>query len=225
MVSIRLYISTHLIISTRKRDILSVAEIIDILKKGIGPKSSSEFLTELIYRVTDRMEDVINQIEDRTNALEENLIDSTDLKFRNEILSVRREIIILRRYLFPQKEALNKLYNDKITWINEYERIEIRETNDQLMRHIEELDTIRDKVILIQEELANSLSDQVNKKMYILYIISAIFLPLTFLTGLLGINIGGIPGAQNDNAFYIFSIILVMVTSVQFYIFKKKKWL
>ena len=225
MVSIRLYISTHLIISTRKRDILSVAEIIDILKKGIGPKSSSEFLTELIYRVTDRMEDVINQIEDRTNALEENLIDSTDLKFRNKILSVRREIIILRRYLFPQKEALNKLYNDKITWINEYERIEIRETNDQLMRHIEELDTIRDKVSLIQEELANSLSDQVNKKMYILSIISAIFLPLTFLTGLLGINIGGIPGAQNDNAFYIFSIILVMVTSVQFYIFKKKKWL
>lgn len=225
MVSIRLYISTHLIISTRKRDILSVAEIIDILKKGVGPKSSSEFLTELIYRVTDRMEDVINQIEDRTNSLEENLIDSTDLKFRNEILSVRREIIILRRYLFPQKEALNKLYNDKITWINEYERIEIRETNDQLMRHIEELDTIRDKVSLIQEELANSLSDQVNKKMYILSIISAIFLPLTFLTGLLGINIGGIPGAQNDNAFYIFSIILIMVTSIQFYIFKKKKWL
>ena len=225
MVSIRLYISTHLIISTRKRDILSVAEIIDILKKGIGPKSSSEFLTELICRVTDRMEDVINQIEDRTNALEENLIDSTDLKFRNEILSVRREIIILRRYLFPQKEALNKLYNDKITWINEYERIEIRETNDQLMRHIEELDTIRDKVSLIQEELSNTLSDQMNKKMYILSIISAIFLPLTFLTGLLGINIGGIPGAQNDNAFYIFSIILVMVTSAQFYIFKKKKWL
>ncbi len=225
MVSIRLFISTDLIISTRKRDILSVAEIVDILKKGIGPKSSSEFLTELTYRITARMEDVINQIEDRTDSLEENLMDSVDLKFRNEILSIRRETIILRRYLFPQKEALNKLYSDKITWINEYERIELRETNDQLMRHIEELDTIRDKVSLIQEELSNTLSDQMNKKMYILSIISAIFLPLTFLTGLLGINIGGIPGANNDNAFYIFSIILVMVTSAQFLLFKKKKWL
>lgn len=152
-------------------------------------------------------------------------MDSADLKFRNEILSIRRETIILRRYLSPQKEALNKLYNDKITWINEYERIELRETNDQLIRHIEELDTIRDKVSLIQEELSNTLSDQMNKKMYILSIISAIFLPLTFLTGLLGINIGGIPGANNDNAFYIFSIILVMVTSAQFLLFKKKKWL
>lgn len=225
MVSIRLYISTDLIISTRKRDILSVVEIIDILKKGVGPKSSSEFLTELTDRITGRMQDVINQIGDRTHFLEENLMDSADLKFRNEILSIRRETIILRRYLSPQKEALNKLYNDKITWINEYERIELRETNDQLIRHIEELDTIRDKVSLIQEELSNTLSDQMNKKMYILSIISAIFLPLTFLTGLLGINIGGIPGANNDNAFYIFSIILVMVTSAQFLLFKKKKWL
>jgi zinc transporter len=72
------------------------------------------------------------------------------------------------------------------------------------MRYIEELDTIRDKVSLIQEELSNKLSEQMNKKMYVLSIISVIFLPLTFLTGLLGINVGGIPGAQNENAFLHF---------------------
>ena len=225
MVSIRLYISPNLIISTRKRDLLSISEIVESLKKGIKKKSSSEFLVDLTYRVTQRMEDIINQIEDRTDLLEENLIDNVNTKFRNEILAIRRETIILRRYLFPQKEALNKLYNDKITWINEYEKIEIRETNDQVIRYIEELDTIRDKLSLIQEELSNTLSDQVNKKMYILSIISAIFLPLTFLTGLLGINIGGIPGSEDENAFYIFSTILLVIVSIQFYIFKKKKWI
>ena len=225
MVSIRLYISPNLIISTRKRDLLSISEIVESLKKGVGPKSSSEFLVDLTYRVTQRMEDIINQIEDRTDLLEENLIDNVNTKFRNEILAIRRETIILRRYLFPQKEALNKLYNDKITWINEYEKIEIRETNDQVIRYIEELDTIRDKLSLIQEELSNTLSDQVNKKMYILSIISAIFLPLTFLTGLLVINIGGIPGSEDENAFYIFSTILLVIVSIQFYIFKKKKWI
>ena len=225
MVSIRLYISPNLIISTRKRDLLSISEIVESLKKGVGPKSSSEFLVDLTYRVTQRMEDIINQIEDRTDLLEENLIDNVNTKFRNEILAIRRETIILRRYLFPQKEALNKLYNDKITWINEYEKIEIRETNDQVIRYIEELDTIRDKLSLIQEELSNTFSDKNNKKMYILSIISAIFLPLTFLTGLLGINIGGIPGSEDENAFYIFSTILLVIVSIQFYIFKKKKWI
>jgi len=225
MVSIRLFISPTLIISTRKRNLLSIGELQESLKKGTGPKSSSEFLIDLTYRITSRMEDIIDQIEDRADFLEENIIDSSDIKFRNEILSIRREAIILRRYLFPQKEAMNKLYHDKITWINEYERLELRETNDQLLRHIEELDTIRDKVALIQEELSNMLSDQMNKKMYVLSIISAIFLPLSFLTGLLGINIGGIPGSQNDNAFLIFSLMLIAIVSIQYIIFKKKKWL
>ena len=225
MISIRLFITPTLIISTRKRDLLTIKEIADNLKKGVGPKSSSEFLIELTYRIIERMEDIIDNIEDRADQLEENIINSSDLKYRNEILAIRRESIVLRRYLFPQKEAMNKLYHDKITWINEYERIELREINDQLIRHIEELDTIKDKVTLIQEELSNMLSDQMNKKMYMLSIISAIFLPLTFLTGLLGINIDGIPGAKNENAFLIFCVMLIVVVSIQYVIFKKKKWL
>ena len=225
MVSIRLFVSSNLIITTKRRNLLSVDEIIDCLKNGTGPKSSSEFLNELTYRVTSRMESVIDELEDRTDSLEESLIDSNDSKFRSELLSIRRETIILRRYLFPQKEAMSKLYHDKVTWLTEYEKIELRETNDQLMRYIEELDTIRDKVSLIQEELSNKLSEQMNKKMYVLSIISVIFLPLTFLTGLLGINVEGIPGSENEMAFFIFVAILLGVVTFQLVLFKKKKWI
>lgn len=225
MVSIRLFISSTLIITTKKRNLLSVDEIIDCLKKGTGPKSSSEFLNELTYRVTSRMESVISELEDRTDSLEENLIESIDAEFRSELLAIRRETIILRRYLFPQKEAMSKLYHDKVTWLAEYEKIELTETNDHLMRYIEELDTIRDKVSLIQEELSNKLSEQMNKKMYVLSIISVIFLPLTFLTGLLGINVEGIPGAQNEMAFFVFVAILLGIVTFQLALFKKKKWI
>lgn len=225
MISIRLFISSNMIISTSRRTLLSVTEIIEELRKGTGVKSTSEFLVELTHRMIDRMDDVIDQLQDRTDYLEENIIDMKNQEFRTEILNVRRETIILKRYLAPQKEALIKLSNEKISWIDEYKKVEIRETNDQLIRHIEELDTIRDKVILIQEELANSLSEEMNKKMYMLSIISAIFLPLTFLTGLLGINVGGIPGASNDKAFYIFTIILLLVIFSQYIIFKKKRWI
>ena len=225
MVSIRLFISSNLIISTKRRNLLSVDEIIDCLKKGVGPKSSSEFLNELTYRVTSRMEGVIDELEDRTDSLEESLMDSSDSKFRSELMAIRRETIILRRYLFPQKEAMSKLYHDKVTWLSDYEKIELRETNDQLMRYIEELDTIRDKVALIQEELSNKLSEQMNKKMYVLSIISVIFLPLTFLTGLLGLNVDGIPGADNERAFFNFLVILIAIATFQLILFKKKKWI
>lgn len=225
MISIRLYISKNMIISTSRRTLMSIEEIVEDLEKGIGIKSSSEFLVELTNRMIDRIDDVIDEIQDRTDYLEENIINMKSQDFRNKILNVRRETIILKRYLTPQKDALIKLTSEKISWIDEYRKIEIRETNDQLMRHIEELDTIRDKVILIQEELTNRLSEDLNKKMYILSIISAIFLPLTFLTGLLGINVGGIPGANNENAFYIFITILLLVIFSQYMIFRKKKWI
>lgn len=225
MKSIRLYISDNLILSTSRRTILSVVEMTEELKKGIGVKSASEFLIELTYKMTDRIDTVIDKIHDRSERLEDNILESKLKNQRSDILNIRREIIILKRYLTPQKEALVKLYNEKISWLNEYQKIELRETNDQLIRHIEELDTIRDKIILIQDELVNNLSQELNSKMYIMAIISAIFLPLTFLTGLLGINVGGIPGAENENAFYIFTIILLFVVAFQFYIFKKSKWI
>lgn len=225
MISIRLYISNNMIITTSRRTLMSIEEIVEDLEKGIGIKSSSEFLVELTNRMIDRIDDVIDEIQDRTDYLEENIMDMKKQDFRNKILNVRRETIILKRYLTPQKDALIKLTSEKISWIDEYRKIEIRETNDQLIRHIEELDTIRDKVILIQEELTNRLSEELNKKMYILSIISAIFLPLTFLTGLLGINVGGIPGANNENAFYIFTTILILVIFSQYMIFRKKRWI
>ena len=118
-----------------------------------------------------------------------------------------------------------RVYHDKIIWINEYEKIQLREITDQLIRHIEELDTIKDKVALIQEELVNKLSEEMNTKMYVLSIISAIFLPLGFLTGLLGINVGGIPGADNPNSFYIFILILIGLVAIQVVVFKKRKWI
>lgn len=225
MVSIRLFVSTDMIISTSKRSLLSVYEILEDLKKGVGVKSTSEFLVKLTGKIIDRMEDMINKLEDKTDHLEENIINMKSKEFRTETLNIRRKTIVLRRYLTPQKEALIKLSSEKILWIDEYQKVEIRETNDQLTRYIEEIDSVKDRVVLIQEELANSLSEEVNKKMYILSIISAIFLPLTFLTGLLGINVGGIPGASNDKAFYIFVLLLLLVIFFQYLIFKKRKWI
>ena len=163
MKSIRLFISQNLIISTSRRTILSVTEMIEELKKGSGIKSSSEFIIELTYKMIDRIDDVIEKIHDRCDTLEDTIFDDKRRLQKAEILNIRKEIIVLKRFLVPQKEALIKLSNEKISWIDEYKKVEIRETNDQLIRHIEELDTIRDKVILIQEELANSLSEEMNK--------------------------------------------------------------
>ncbi|WP_122893510.1 zinc transporter ZntB [Arcobacter peruensis] len=225
MISIRLYVSENLIISTKKRDLISVNDILQYFKQKQGPTNSSEFLIQLIDRLTDRMEDYILDLEDRASSLEEQSIESSNAVLRTSISQIKRESISLKRYLSPQKEAIFKLYEQKITWINEYEKIQLREINHRLIKYIEDLDSIKDKISLVQEEISNNLSEQLNQRMYVLSIISAIFLPLGFLTGLLGVNVGGIPGAENSFSFSIFTISLIFIVVVQLYIFRKKKWL
>lgn len=224
MVSIRVWLTKDHIISTRRRTLLSTKDIADDLTQGCGPKTSAEFTVQLTERLIERMSDTINDIEDKVSIIEESILTSSNYSLRNDIAGLRRQIISLRRYLSPQREAMLQLLSEKISLFTVEEKIQLRETTDHLTRCIEDLDSIKDRAAVTQEEINNRLAEQMNNRMYVLSIVAAIFLPLGFLTGLLGINVGGIPGAENTNAFMIFIIILVFVVALQILIFKKKKW-
>jgi zinc transporter len=79
--------------------------------------------------------------------------------------------------------------------------------------------------VVVQEELSSRLSEKMDRTMYVLSIVAAIFLPLGFLTGLLGINVGGIPGADYSGSFMIFSLMLAVIVVMQIWLFKFKKWM
>lgn len=225
MVAIRLWIDDKRIISTRKRRLLSESDIAKSFEEKQGPKTTGEFLVDLSGRLISRMEGTIEDIEDRVDHLEEEVIASESHALRSKLSEIRREAIMLRRYLAPQREAMMKLQTENIPWLSDSDRLHLRETTDRLIRYTEDLDSVRDRAAVTQEELVNRLSEQMNTRMYVLSLVAAVFLPLGFLTGLLGINVGGIPGAENKSAFVIFILMLAVVVVGQIVIFKKKNWL
>jgi zinc transporter len=225
MVSIRLWVEDNRIISTRQRILLSIQDIVEVLARKKGPENSSEFLLELADKLTLRMGDVIEQAENRMAELEEEVLTAESLQLRSELAALRRQTIGLRRFLAPQREALLRLQTEKVSWLKEQDRLRLREVGDHLIRYLEDLDAVRDRAVVTQEELVNRLSDQLNQRMYILSIIAAIFLPLGFFTGLLGVNVGGIPGAENPWAFLIFILLMVLIVVFQLWFFWRKKWL
>jgi len=225
MVSIRIWMSENRIISTRRRKLLSIVDLRQSIEDGAGPVSASDFLIVLSNRLVDRMASVVDGIDNKADLLEEQVITKQSYQIRPKISQLRREAINLRRYLAPQREAMSRLYNERVPWLNDMDRMKLREIADSTTRYIEELDASRERAIVIQEELMSRISEQMDKRMYVLSIVAAIFLPLGFLTGLLGINVGGIPGAETKTAFYIFCGVLVFITSIQVYIFKKLNWM
>jgi zinc transporter len=225
MVGIRIWFEKDRIVSTRKRKVLSVSDVEAALEQAKGPESTGDFLVQITGRLMERMRQVIDDIEDAVADLEDQILTAESHHLRTQLSALRRQAISLRRYLSPQREALSRLLIEKLPWLDEIDRIRLREVSDRLVRYIEDLDEARDRAAVTQEELVNRLSEQMNTKMYILSVAAAIFLPLGFLTGLLGINVGGIPGADSKLGFTLFVLLLMGVVVFQIWLFKKKNWL
>ena len=99
------------------------------------------------------------------------------------------------------------------------------EIGDRTLRFVEDLDSARDRAAVAQDELNSRLSEQMNKTMYVLSLVAGIFLPLGLLTGLLGINVGGMPGIESAWAFSIVCLVLVVTAISQMLFFRRKGWL
>lgn len=224
MVAIRLYCTANRIISTRRRHLLSVVGIVEALESGNGPLGTGSLLTSLASRLTERMSGVISQLDDEIDDLEEQVIDGAGREIVNPILDLRRQIIKLRRYIAPQREALNRMLTDSVDWIGENERLHLREALDKVSRHIEDLDSAKDRLGVAYEEQANRLAELMNSRMYLLSIVAGLFLPLGFLTGLLGVNVGGIPLADNPYGFALVVILMLALLAFQMLLFRRKRW-
>lgn len=224
MIGIRMWVDESRVISTYRRDLRSVDDIADALSKGEGPVGPGSFVASLAEKLVLRMNETVDNLEELIADLEEQVLEGTSRETRFALANLRRQIIALRRYLAPQREALASLVAAKIPWISDSERLQLRETSDRLIRNLEDLDAVRERAAVTQEELQSRLAEQQNIRMYVLSIVAAIFLPLGFLTGLLGINVGGIPGSENPTAFGIFVAILIVLVVLQILYFRTRRW-
>ncbi len=224
MISLRLFTDGDRVITTRVRQLLSVADVRDHCMAGNGPVNAGELLVELIDRIVRRMNDTVENFEDDVLALEDRVLSGANSTLRNDLSQLRRQTIAIRRYLAPQREALNRLVMEKLSWLSDSSRMQLREISDRQVRLLEDIDAVRERAALAQEELLSVVSEQLNARMYVLSIVAAIFLPLGFFTGLMGINVGGMPGVEANNAFWVVVAMCVAVMLVLALVFRWKKW-
>jgi zinc transporter len=224
MVSIRLWIDPHRIISLQRRKLKAVGDLAANIEAGQGPVDSAGFITTLIGLLFARMAPVVTSLGEEMDDMEEDVLDGSTNALREQIVSIRKKAIIFKRYMAPQRDLITHLLEAKIDWFAQHNHHHMIEAHDNITRFVEELDSVRERSQVISDEVTNILTERLNKNMYALSVVAAIFLPLGFLTGLLGINIGGIPGAENPQAFLVFCGMLALVVGLQIVIFRKMRW-
>jgi len=224
MVAVRMWIEEHRVITLRHRHLLSIDDLRDQIGRGTGPVSPGTFLVDIADLLVTRMAGVIADVEDTVDRLDEHVATGESRELRTRLAHVRREAILLRRYLSPQRDAMSRLYGEPVEWLDDTLRMRLRGIADRTLRYVEDLDAARERAGVGQEELASRLAEQTNNRMYLLSIVAALFLPLGFVTGLLGVNVAGIPGTEHPGAFIVVCLLLFLLALLQLWIFKRRGW-
>lgn len=204
MVALRIYITPDLILSSRRRPLLSERDVFEQLKLGGGADSPADWLVEICDALTDRAGEFVEELHDQILELEEQVL-LRDLPPNGRLARIRKQLIMIRRYLSPQRDLVARLANEKISWLDEDDRRRLLDIADRLRRWLDDLDAGVARTAVLADEINNLMAEATNRRAYQMSVMALLFLPASFLTGLFGINLGGMPGAESPAAFWIFS--------------------
>ena len=213
MISLRIALQGgRLLVSYRQERMATTYAIRDRLEAGKGPRSVNELFVSLLLELTQRIQPVLENLDDLADALEAELEAGEPRRARDDLANLRQQTIALRRYLAPQRVALGALLADPPPWLGPQGLARVREVTDATLRYVEDLEALRERTAVIHDEISTRAADQLNQRMYALAMVSLVFLPLGLLTGLLGINVGGMPGAENSGAFWVVCGMLLVIS-------------
>jgi magnesium transporter len=179
----------------------------------------------LIDIIVDSYFSILEKIGSVLNDIEEELVTSPDQNTLMQIQYSKRNIIHLRKTIFPIREILNTLIRGDTDMIEDSTLLYFRDVYDHVIRIIETVESYRDMVSGLLDIYLSSVSNKMNEIMKVLTIIATIFIPLTFIAGIYGMNFLYMPELQWRWSYLIVWIVIITITGSMVYFFRRKKWL
>jgi zinc transporter len=202
LVSIRMWVRRGKVNSVTRRRLLATAAVREQMEAGriLDP---GDVVAAFARAISKQLDPEVAALGDTLDDYESELDDSRALyRLRTAIARIRSDSIAYRRFVAPNRDALETLADIDFLWLAEEDRLHIREAADRFARMTEELEAVRERAALLHEQLTDLRGEQMESRALVISIVAFIFLPLTFITGLLGMNVEGIPYAQEPWAFW-----------------------
>lgn len=225
MISLRAWIQKKRIITSRARRLMAAEDVRERLGRGAGPKDEIDCLFELAKALLMRVGHVVEELSDKVDGLEDQVLSGDTRKIREELAQARKRAIAIRRHLAPQREALMRLQAEKHEMLDAIDAAHFRELADETTRYVEDLDSVRERATVIQDEVLNRLAERQNRNSYVLTIVAAIMLPLSFITSLFSVSIPGVPLRGEPNAFWVLLLVLGVIVVLEVVLFRLTRWL
>ncbi|MCB2130893.1 MAG: hypothetical protein KDE03_17950 [Rhodobacteraceae bacterium] len=225
MVSMRLWVTPERVVSTREADIDPILELTSRVAGGEGPATPGGLLADLIEEHLDEVESQVEMLEDDTNEIGRMItLHQTESACPN-MAETETRISGFLRHLGPQRPVLEVLAQIDHPVLSARERVRLDDSLNRLLRFLETLQNLRERIEILNDQVTRIQDRQLNRSSYAFAAAATIFLPLGFVTGLFGVNLGGIPYEHSASGFWIFVIACVVVALAMFAFFRWRKWL
>lgn len=211
MISVRLWLSAERLIIAKRRELKAISGLMHALQNGQIEGDAHKVFLHLLDLLGDQIGDYVDDVEERVGALDALSEQSDFSAHRLELSQLRGAVAAVRRYLHPQRDALDRLSRLPATLADNTFGRAMAERADRMTRYVEDLDLMRERLTFLREEVAAQIAAEQNARMYLLAIITTIFLPLGVITGLFGINVAGMP--LTDNALGFAYVVLGMIAA------------
>lgn len=227
LVPLHIWVDERRLVTLRESGhyITALRDIRLALDKGKGPKQTGELLALVSEKLVRDLEPVLDTMDEEVDELDELIFHGEASEVRERLKQLRRRSVQLRRYLAPQRDALNRIEHDDAPWLKERDKLRFREVIDKLMRFIEYLDAIRDRTGILHDDLSTVISERIARNSNRLAALAALLLPPSVVAGLFGMNVGGIPGVNDTWAFIIIVAFVVIASVATLVILKRINWL
>jgi zinc transporter len=224
MVAIRIWLEAHRVFTVTSRGLAALLEMQQRAAEGKAPRRAGAFCATMCGSMVARIGAFTNDLEDRVDELEDDLLDESTPPPLQAVALLRRQIIRIRRFLHPQSAVLRNLPEARMSWMERVDRTNLAKTAHLALRYAEDLDASRDRTSILQDQILAHMSTSMNRIMVLLSMVAVVFLPLTFLTGLLGMNVQGIPYAEHSQAFAGVCALLALLGGFLVVLLRRWRW-
>lgn len=224
LVSIRLWIRAGSVVSTSFVKLAAIRPVRAKMESG-RLQDPGDLITAMAVVITEALDPEVAGLGDTLDDCEDALgTGSSNLAMRRVIGEARSRAIQYRRFVAPQREALERLSGLEVDWLEEDDRTHIRAAADRFARMTEELEAVRERAALMHEQLTDLRAEQIDQRTLVLSVVALVFLPLTFITGLFGMNVEDIPLAHAWGAFWWITLGCLAIAGVVAGYFVRAHW-
>ena len=213
---IHLFIDESLVVTARLHPLKVVDQLRGELRRGIAVASTLRLVVQFVEDFADTLATVIAGQSDLVDHAEDKILKDRFLRDAGELGGVRRLLARLRRHVNAQRSALSQIADRPLAWWVQADAHDLQRAIERLDRIALDLESIQERARLLHEEIAGRTAEATNRNLYIVSLLTAIFLPITLITGIFGMNVGGLPWVDEHTGFlWVFGImVFTAVTSL-----------